>query len=417
MAPLVSSYHASLAGQAADRYPRIPFRIEPGDESVEVAIEFDGDQAVIDLGCEGPDGWRGWSGGARRTYVISAAEATPGYHPGPLEAGDWWVILGLHRLPAEGVDVTVTVTTPAGSLPDPGPDGVVTLRPPKGSSRALPAPNGLTWYAGDFHAHSNHSDGSLSLSQLAALGVESGLDFLVVSDHNTTSHHRLLPELGMNLGITLVPGQEVTSHLGHANAFGDIGWVDFRTDGEQWIRTVAERHGLLSVNHPISGDCSWIHRTSSRPPVVELWHVTWFEELISTAPLAWFQNWDRSATLIGGSDFHDPSQPFRPGCPTTWVAAAANTPEAILDAVRAGRTAISGSVLEHEGTITANLDGPVLLRNGAELVAVDGAGTILVDGAGRRSVVGDGRQSWLADPADGPYRLVAPDRSTLALCA
>ena len=417
MASLVSRYHAALAGQAADRYPKIPFRIEPGEASVEVTIEFDGDNAGIDLGCEGPDGWRGWSGGARRTYVISADKATPGYHPGPLEAGDWSVVLGLHRLPAEGVDVTVTVTKPAGSRPDPGPEGVVTHRPPKGSSRALPAPAGLTWYAGDFHAHSNHSDGSLSLSQLAALGIEGGLDFLAVTDHNTTSHHRLLPELGRDLGITLVPGQEVTSHLGHANAFGDIGWVDFRTDGEQWIRTVAERDGLLSVNHPVSGDCSWTHRTSARPPVVELWHVTWYEELIATSVLAWFQNGDRSAVLIGGSDFHSPAQPFRPGCPTTWVAATDNTPEAILDAVRAGRTAISGSVVRSEGTITPDLYGPVLLRNGAELVAVDGAGTILVDGAGNRSLVGDAFQTWPADPAEGPYRLVAPDRSTLALCA
>ena len=53
-----------------------------------------------------------------------------------------------------------------------------------------------------------------------------------MTDHNTTSHHAYLPSVGERYGIRLIPGQEVTTDRGHANAFGDIGFVDFRSPGD-----------------------------------------------------------------------------------------------------------------------------------------------------------------------------------------
>ena len=54
----------------------------------------------------------------------------------------------------------------------------------------------MQWLAGDFHSHTVHSDGVLSVGGLAALAASRGLDFLAVTDHNTTSHHAHLPEAG-----------------------------------------------------------------------------------------------------------------------------------------------------------------------------------------------------------------------------
>src|SRR5438128_2155688 len=69
-----------------------------------VELEYDRSAAVLDLGCTGPAGFRGWSGGARRSFVIAPDAATPGYLAGELEPGTWQVIIGIHQLPAEGVD-------------------------------------------------------------------------------------------------------------------------------------------------------------------------------------------------------------------------------------------------------------------------------------------------------------------------
>ena len=121
-------------------------------------------------------------------------------------------------------------------------------RPDRRPSRRLPAVDGMRWLAGDFHSHTVHSDGVLSVGGLAALAASRGLDFLAVTDHNTTSHHAHLPEAARTHGIVLVPGQEVTRDVGHANVFGDVGLVDFRTPPETWA--AAPRAGRRAVDQP-----------------------------------------------------------------------------------------------------------------------------------------------------------------------
>ena len=76
-----------------------------------------------------------------------------------------------------------------------------------------------------------HSDGALTVPQLARLAAEQGLDFLAITDHNTVSHHAELGRASARYGVTLIPGQEVTTDTGHAGALGDLGWVDFRRAG------------------------------------------------------------------------------------------------------------------------------------------------------------------------------------------
>ncbi|MDR2996852.1 MAG: CehA/McbA family metallohydrolase [Microbacterium sp.] len=413
-----TTLHLTHEMQNEDRYVLVPFEVPAGVDSVEVRISYDRDAAVIDLGCEGAAGWRGWSGGARTEYVIRPDDATPGYLPGRPEAGQWAVVLGVHRLPEGGAPVQVEVLMPAEGGIDHGPEAVPVTRAIRGSDRGLPAADGLRWYAGDFHAHTLHSDGRESISGLASLGVQAGLDFLSVTDHNTTSHHAHLRPVGDRHGITLLPGQEVTTHRGHANAFGDIGWIDFRRPAQTWVDEVERRGGVLSVNHPISGDCSWLHPLERRPRAIELWHSTWYRELIDTAPFAYHALWPAGATLLGGADFHMRSQGVGPGTPTTWVAAEDPSAEAILAGVAAGRTAIMGGLKQREGlTVPDLLTAPVLLRLDGDVVAIDADGLVLVDGLGARRMVRGDRVSFDADPATGPYYLLHPDRQIAALCA
>lgn len=399
-----------LDDQAADRYPRVPFAVD-GEGSVEVHLSVVTEGAVVDLGCEGPAGWRGWSGGARTRFAITPDAATPGYVPGPLEPGEWAVVLGLHRVPAAGIEVEVTI-----SLPATGPVEAEPPAPPRpdvrrGSARGLPSPAGTTWLACDFHAHSTHSDGDQSLDQLAARAVASGLDLLAVTDHNTVSHHPHLPAVGARYDLPLIPGQEVTTARGHANAFGDIGWIDFRTPADTWLDQVEARGGLLSVNHPIEGDCSWQHPLTRIPPVLELWHIGWFRDVRSDAMWAFWNQWRHDVSVVGGGDFHIAGDGRPPGLPTTWVAAADRSPDAVLEAVEAGRTAIAW----------AAWDSPALLRFDDEVVAVDAEGTVLVDIDGRRRPVHGDRVALAADTGgaagagQAPYRLESATGELLAI--
>ena len=412
MSTAVHRLHLTLDDQASNRYHEVPFEITH-EESVEVTLAYDTGAAVVDLGCEDPDRWRGWSGGARSRFVITRHAATPGYEPGELPAGRWAVILGLHQLPAEGVDVELTVSTPAEGSVEIDPPAPPQPQVPRASTRGLPAVDGLTWYAGDFHAHTLHSDGDLSIDQIAEQAVRNGLDFMTLTEHNTVSHHKHLARSSAAYDLTILPGQEMTTHRGHANAFGDIGWIDFREPASRWVEEVAARGGLMSINHPLEGDCSWLHPLPELPLALELWHVGWFRDLSSTAPWALWPSWRHDAILLGGSDFHNHDHKYLPGTPTTWVAAEDRSPEALLRAVHAGRTAIA--MLPGPGS-------PALLRVGDELLAVEADGAVLVDIEGRAAPVRGQKATFRADTAagadaagNGPYRLETAARHLLAI--
>ena len=145
-----------------------------------------------------------------------------------------------------------------------------------------------------------------------------GLDFLAVTDHNTVSHHRELAAASAAYGITLVPGQEVTTSRGHAGVLGDTGWIDFRTSADSWLAAAERGGGLMSINHPFGGDVSWLHPMERRPPLLEVWHWSWLDPTWTT-PLSWWQAWDPSAIPVGGSDWHRPGSDSPLGTPTTWV--------------------------------------------------------------------------------------------------
>lgn len=390
----------TLEDRAAGPYLELPVEVPPGSRSLAVELRYDRAAGVVDLGCLGPEGFRGWSGGARERFVLGPDHATPGYLPGELAPGDWRVLLGLHRVPAAGLDLQVSaVAADRAAPPDPAP-----ARPPppaRPPRRDLPAYGGMRWLAGDLHAHTVHSDGALTVVELACLAAGRGLDFLAVTDHNTVSHHAELAAAGGYAGLTLLPGQEVTTDRGHAGALGPVGWVDFRRPAGDWLAAVQGRGGLLSVNHPLAADCAWQHRLPGPPPLAEVWHSSWWDRRWG-GPLAWWAATGPRVVPVGGSDWHRPGSDAPPGTPTTWVLAADGD---VLGALAAGRVAV-----------TAGRHGPALLRVGpAELVAVDADGTFLVAPDGSRRVVRGDRVDLPAGP--GGYRLEAPDNAVVALCA
>ena len=395
----------TLADRFASAWHYLPVEVPPGSHALRVELAYQAPGCVLDLGCLGPAGFRGWSGGARREFVITPEAATPGYLPGELEPGTWQVVIGLYRLPAEGAEYQVTAeasSTPGRLAPPPPPTAPPPLadgdRQPR---RALPAAPGRRWLAGDLHTHTVHSDGGLAVPELALLAAGNGLDFLAITDHNTVSHHAELPAASGRYGITLLPGQEVTTNGGHAGALGDIGWVDFREPPDAWLAHTEERGGLLSVNHPIGGELSWMLPMTRRPPLAEVWHWSWLD-LRWTTPMAWWLAWDPDSVPVGGSDWHRPSDLSAVGTPTTWVECEDADPVAVLAGLRAGRVGIS-----------ARRDGPVLLRCGDELIAVDAEGTTLAGPDGPRAWVTGPRQAFPAAP--GHHRLLDDSGATRAL--
>ncbi|MEX0799633.1 MAG: CehA/McbA family metallohydrolase [Dehalococcoidia bacterium] len=311
------------------------------------------------------DGFRGWSGAARRSFFVGADDATPGYIRGPMFPGDWHVLLGVDRVVPEGVryDVTVDLTVDADARSGREPEGPADPARPKPAKRKGKS----GWYKGDLHCHTVHSDGLNTVEEIVHSAIERGLDFLAVTDHNTTTHHAELARLS-HLPITLIPGEEITTYWGHANTWGLREWIDFRCADAEAMRSVQrfvlQKGGLISVNHPKSVGPPWLFEGWSGYTSMEVWQAPWrfynWESL---------ERWDdrlragERVVAVGGSDVHSiapkpPRHPHGLGNPTTYVYAEGGpSEEGILEGIRKGRVFVTDDPRGAQLILTADASG------------------------------------------------------------
>jgi len=419
---------ATLADKANDDYLLLPFEVPPGIERLTVHYTYThrvsaalpgGSGNVVDIGVFDPRGaavfqgrgFRGWSGSNRSEFTIGLADATPGYLPGPIYPGIWHIILGLYHILPEGCDYRLTIVGQSGEVASPA----------QGDLKAPVLSRKTRWYRGDLHSHTHHSDAVGSLSDLVAAARARGLDFVAVTDHNTVSH---LPHLAAAGGdeLLLVPGAEITTYYGHANAWGIHGWQEFRCrDDATMARIIDAVHaagGLFSANHPKDNGPPWEYSPDLPFDCVEAWQSIWASN--NCQSLAF---WDsllqqgRRVVAVGGSDKH--MRPFtgQPssddiGTPTTWVYARELSTAGILGGIHAGHVFISADPQGPELYLAADADEDRVyeVMMGDEMIVAAGRSMMLraqvVGGRGLvlRIVSGDGVKRVPVESDDFTHR-------------
>src|SRR6202522_1260117 len=106
----------TIEDMMASPWHYLPVEVPAGTAALLVTLSYArGGGAVLDLGCFGPLGFSGWSGGARSSFVVSPVGATPGYLASEVVAGLWQVAIGLYKVPAEGVRYEVTAEAIGGA--------------------------------------------------------------------------------------------------------------------------------------------------------------------------------------------------------------------------------------------------------------------------------------------------------------
>ena len=110
------------------------------------------------------------------------------------------------------------------------------------------------WYRGDFHAHTNFSDGYYSPSQLVEVARAEGLDSITITDHNTID---AFSKFGEEPTIIIIPGLEVTLKDGHFNVFGMEGWLD-------WMEHICTGQNTPELRGIYGTTTALMKRTSSR---------------------------------------------------------------------------------------------------------------------------------------------------------
>ena len=168
----------------------------------------------------------------------------------------------------------------------------------------------------DPHCHTTASDGMVSPEELVAAALAAKLDLIAVTDHDTMRSVRQVQECGEAAGITVVPGQEVTT--GWPAQTHMLAWFVERPvrRGMSLVDTVRAIHdagGLAIVPHPFmpvyfgSVQPGMLRRLIEKEPVDGI-------EVLSTVPIGSRRraaldafvaaNRERLGAAIGASDCH-----------------------------------------------------------------------------------------------------------------
>lgn len=363
------SITGSITRQDFETYLEVPFNVPAGTKQLEVNFDYDrSNRTTIDLGLLDPNGFRGWSGGNKRQFTISANSATASYGSGAIVPGTWHVLLGVPNIRVgQTANFEIQVNIDCDSKPSP---------------TVLTSDRGEAWYSGELHSHTGHSDGSCENTAAETVlcptfktietAANRGLDFIAITDHNSVSQNSNNEILQSYFAHTLLlPGREVTTFYGHANVLGTTEFIDFRLSAGQdnkadFLLNQAENlSGLFSINHPgsPSGEdcmgCGWVLDDTdySRVDAIEVVNAGFVDLPRGQAHINFWHerlNAGFKITGIGGSDSHLANRPTTLpsaiGNPSTWVFAKHLSVFDILQGIRSGNVFIE--VMAGSGKIT-----------------------------------------------------------------
>ncbi len=251
---------------------------------------------------------------------------------------------------------------------------------------ALQTEPGAEMFCGDVHMHTFYSDGNCSPAALMLEAIYCGLDFAVISDHNTIEGAELAVKQLQQCGFAfpVVVGEEITTPV-HMNAFPLQKPIAWDMSPEQ---TVAEAHGLgafIQWNHPWT-DSDWGRQHLGRG-------------LVGTGFDAWehlpprYEEWKRDGTLplvVGSTDTHNGTFAGYGAAERTAVWARSADGTDLADALRAGSAV---AVIGDSGTVFCGSDA-----------AMAAGWAALADGPGLKQMKADRLKAALKD-AD-PARLI-----------
>ncbi len=252
----------------------------------------------------------------------------------------------------------------------------------------------LRWVPCELHAHTLHSDGRLTVAELAQEARRLGLEAVALTDHNTISGLGEIAEAERASGVAMIPGMELTTFYGHLLAWGTTTYVEWRSltrgDVASAIAAIRASGGLAGVAHPFNPGspfctgCYWDFDGPdwSQVDFVEVWSEAdpWRKPKNRRALQLWndLLNQGHRVAGVSATDLHAPEPDHLPSVTYLGVRAdARDLVEAAKEALRAGR---AFSTLGPLLSFSARSSGEPSGNGPGEAIASSAAGdTLLID--------------------------------------
>jgi hypothetical protein len=195
----------------------------------------------------------------------------------------------------------------------------------------------------ELHAHSARSyDGRDPVEDLLARARTAGLDALAVTDHDEIDASLDAVALAPDYGLVGIPGMEISSAAGHVLALGIEELVPAGLPFDATLDRIRDHGGVAIVPHPFQTSRHGVARHVSRDQLasadaIEVYNSRLLTGLANRKAERFADR--RDLPMTAGSDAHIAEMVARA---VTEVDTDERSPDAILDAVRAGRTSVVG---------------------------------------------------------------------------
>ena len=168
----------------------------------------------------------------------------------------------------------------------------------------------------DPHCHTTSSDGMVSPAQLVDAAVAARLDLIAVTDHDTMDSVKEVQQRGLEVGLAVVAGQEITTRWPAQTHV--LGWflekpVRRGMTLEDTVAAIQDQGGLAILPHPFMPTYFASIQPGMLSRLIDRKHVDGIE-MMFTAPMGarrrreldefYERNRDRLGAALGGSDCH-----------------------------------------------------------------------------------------------------------------
>jgi hypothetical protein len=216
----------------------------------------------------------------------------------------------------------------------------------------------MQWVPCELHAHTFHSDGRLSVEEMAREARRLGLEVVALTDHNTNSGVREIADAEGKTGMTIVPGMELTTFHGHLLALGTSAYIEWRSLTKENVGSALDAihasGALAGVAHPFhEGNpfctgCRWDFDGPDwdRVDYLEVWSEAnpWSKPKNALSLALWTDVLNAGHRVVGVSsrDFHAPDPACIPAVTYLGVAGRQHGLVAgVKEALRAGRALVT----------------------------------------------------------------------------